>query len=106
LDIETESINLRGCNQRSAYAHAKSFETTLRVPKRKTRRHTDDQIEDATSLFASPWLMNANQAAIKSARSKSQIDFTTANRIDELRRLSDWGRKVRIGEKRDVCLGL
>jgi hypothetical protein len=67
LDIESKPLDSRGFQNWPANIEAKGFETALRVPKRKTRRNPDEQIENASSLLPPPRLMLTNQVAIESA---------------------------------------
>src|SRR5437870_11100716 len=85
FDVKTKPIDLRGFNQGPADTHAKGFESALRVPKRQASRQSHDQIKSAASLFSAPWLMHANQPSIERARSKGQIAFAAADRIDQFR---------------------
>src|SRR5213075_166020 len=66
LHVKPEAIDSRGFHQRPANTHAKGFETTLRVPERQTGRQADDEIENASTLFAPPWLMHPNQLSFQS----------------------------------------
>src|SRR6266498_3659711 len=65
LHVETETIDRCSLNNWTAGTHAKSFEATLRIPEGKTGGQSDGQIKHAATLFTPPWLVNANQAAIK-----------------------------------------
>ena len=60
FDIESKTIDRRCLNYRSANAHAKCFETTLRIPKGKTGCDSHGKVEDAATLFSTPRLMNSN----------------------------------------------
>src|SRR4051812_8376383 len=67
LDIESETIEAGGLQNRAAYVEAKSLEPALRIPKWQPSRDADEQVERATSLLTSPRLMDANQPAIQGA---------------------------------------
>src|SRR5688572_20951065 len=57
LHVKAKPIDRRCFNQRLADAHAKSFETALRVPERHSRCYTNDEIENTPTLFTAPRLM-------------------------------------------------
>src|SRR5712692_1222100 len=57
FNVKAKPINLRAFDQWPADIHTKSFEPALRVPERQTCRQTDDQIENASALFAAPGLV-------------------------------------------------
>src|SRR5437762_13485888 len=54
LDIEAEAVGLRRLKDGTENIEAKRLEAALRVPKWKTGREPDDEIEYATALFSSP----------------------------------------------------
>src|SRR5437016_3090022 len=89
LDIEPEPIYLRGFNQRATDAHAKSFETALRVPEGQRGCNAHEKIKYAPALLAPPGLMHADQAAIQRARAKTQITSAAANRLDQFWRFTE-----------------
>jgi hypothetical protein len=57
LDVEGESIDARGFQDRAANVEAKRLETALRVPKRQASRDAHEQVENATRVLAPPGLM-------------------------------------------------
>src|ERR1041385_7986520 len=54
LHIKPKAIARRCFDQRAAHTHPKSLEATLRVAKRHSGGKTNDQIEDASTLLATP----------------------------------------------------
>ena len=72
FDIERESDGMRFFQNRAASIEAKRFETALCVPKRHSGRESNDQIENAAGLFASPWLMSSDQFSIERARTEGK----------------------------------
>src|SRR5207253_6349465 len=68
LHVETEPIDLSGFNQWTANAHAECFKSALCIPERQPGSQPHNQIENSSSLFATPWLMHAYQAAIERSR--------------------------------------
>src|ERR1043165_4633304 len=91
FDVKSEAIDRCGFDQRPAHAHAKRLEATLRIPERQTRCQAHREIENASALLASPRLMHADEVSIQRARTKRHVKLSVENRIDELRRFSDWG---------------
>ena len=65
----------------------------------KTGRQTHGQIEDASTLFASPRLMHANQTSVKRSRAKRHIAFARHDRFDQFRRFGNRRRKIGIGKQ-------
>ena len=57
LDVECEPDDLRGFKNGTTNFKTKSLETSLRVPKRQAGGKPHQQVENATALFAPPWLM-------------------------------------------------
>jgi len=82
LDIKGEAVDASGFENGAADVDPKRFKTTLRVPKRQASDESDKKIEDATSLFTSPWLVLTDQAAIQRARTNGNVDFTVGNWLD------------------------
>src|SRR5437764_620454 len=64
LDIEAEAVGLRRLKDGTENIEAKRLEAALRVPKWKTGREPDDEIEYATALFSSPGLTKPDQTPI------------------------------------------
>src|SRR5712692_9794167 len=102
LDVKTKAIDSSRFDQGPADAHAKSFESALRVPKRQARRQTNDQVEYAAALFTAPGLMHSDQAPIERARSEGEIAFTVKNRIDQFGCFVNWSRQIRIRKQHDI----
>jgi hypothetical protein len=98
LDIETESVDCRSFNNRPTGAHAEGFESTLRIPEGQAGRQTDSEIEDAAALFATPGLVNTNQARVNCSRSKCQVALTAFDWINQFRRFCNWRREIGIGK--------
>ncbi len=69
FDIEGEPVQPSGLQNWAANVETKRLESALGVPKRQPSRDAYQQVECAASLLAPPWLMNANQSAVKCARS-------------------------------------
>ena len=67
LNVETEPVRFRPLEDRPEDLEAKGFESTLRVPKRKSGRGSNDEIENTAALFAPPWLTMTDQPAVESA---------------------------------------
>ncbi len=60
FDVEAEAIDSRCFDERAANRHVEGFEAALRVPERQACRETHDEIKDASALFASPRLVDAD----------------------------------------------
>src|SRR4029077_12992715 len=73
LHVEREAFDSRRFKNRSARLEAKRFESALRVPKRESGGGADKQIKNTASLISPPRLMNSDQAAIQSARTKCDV---------------------------------
>src|SRR5205823_14783887 len=56
----------------------------------------------AAALFALPWLVSSYQAAVQGAGPKGYIEFSAANRIDQLRHFVDRRREIGIGKQSDI----
>src|SRR5215218_7349460 len=54
LHVKPEPVDCRCFDQRAAHAHSKRFEPALRVPERHSRGEAYDEIEDASTLLATP----------------------------------------------------
>src|SRR5947208_3979880 len=80
LHVKAKADGLRRLNNRSACLHSKSFETTLRIPERKTGCHPHHQVENAAPLLAPPRLPVSDKFAIERARAKGDIHFAARDR--------------------------
>src|SRR4030095_4639676 len=67
LNVETETIDCRSFDERSAHLHAKCLEAALRIPKRQPGCESDHQIENSASLFPPPRLVNADERTVESS---------------------------------------
>src|SRR5689334_15021092 len=85
-----------------AHAQSKRFEAALRIPERHPRRQANYQIENATTLFAAPRLMHADQAAVQRSRSKRDVTLSIRSRLDQLLFFGNGRRQIGVGKQRDI----
>src|ERR1044072_6767028 len=102
LDIKSKPIDRSSFDQRPAHAHAKSFEAALRVPERHSRGQTNNQIKDASTLFAAPRLVHYDQIAVQRSRSERDATLPVLNRLDQLFLFGNGRRKIGVGKQRDI----
>mgnify|MGYP003693739373 CR=1 FL=1 len=76
LNVKGETIDASGFENWAADVHPKCFETTLRVPKRKTGGEAHEQIENTAGLFSPPRLMMADQAAVDATREPNAMSIS------------------------------
>src|ERR1700730_8714030 len=67
LEVEPKPLGLGLFENRPANIETERLESALGVPKRKTRRHAHDKIENATALFATPGLPMADLPPVQGA---------------------------------------
>src|SRR5437868_4909844 len=101
LHVKAKADDLRRLNNRSARLHSKSFETTLRIPERKTGCHPHHQVENAAPLLAPPRLPVSDKFAIERARAKGDIHFAARDRFNNFWKLINRRRKIGIKKNRD-----
>jgi hypothetical protein len=82
LNIECKTIHMRRLQNWPANIELKRFEPTLGIPKWQAGCNAHKKIKNTTALFSPPGLMDSNQTAIQSARTKSNINFAVCNRFD------------------------
>ena len=75
LHVEREAFDPRRFKNRSACLQAKRFKSALCVPKRQPGGEPHQQIKNTAGLLSPPRLTNSDQAAIQSARAKSDIQL-------------------------------
>ncbi len=80
--IECKTIHMRRLQNRPANIELKRLEPTLGIPKWQAGCDAHKKIKNTTALFSRPGLMDSNQTAIQSARTKSNINFAVCNRFD------------------------
>src|ERR1700675_937323 len=101
FDIEREPDGVRFFQNWPAGIQPERFETALRIPERHSSCQAHDQIENATGLFASPRLPDADQLAIERARTKGKIDISIRNRLDHFRNFAQRRGKIGVKEQSD-----
>ena len=60
FDVESETFDARGLENRSARIEPERLESALRVPKRQPGCEPHDEIKNAAALFAPPRLVIAD----------------------------------------------
>lgn len=104
LDVESESDETGGCQNRTANIQPERLEPALGVPKWQPGRESYQEIENSPPLFAQPGLMAPDQAAIKGARAKGKIDFSIGDRCNNFRYFVERCGKIGIEKQPDSSL--
>ena len=82
LHVEREAFDPRRFKNRSARLETKRFKSALRVPERQSGAEPHEQIKNTAGLLSSPRLVNSDQAAIQSARTKCDVHFAIRDGFD------------------------